>query len=132
MRKNICTEGIINYKLSSFFCFIDITEPGIQCCSPDYAHRLAPEITNPACAPIDVPRSDPFYGPLNMQCLNFIRTDTIAPINCQVGAAQKVCANFKNKMNIFTIKKKQKYFFLSKNSLIFFKKVNILIAKLLC
>lgn len=43
------------------------------------------------CWPIYVPPGDPFYGPLNVTCLNFIRSG-VCPI-CQLGPRQQINKN---------------------------------------
>lgn len=78
---------------SRFFFRIDKSQSGILCCAPDYSHRLAPEVLNPACEPIDIPTTDPFFGPRSMKCQNFVRIETTVPLNCEIGPVHKVFIN---------------------------------------
>ncbi|KAG6441268.1 hypothetical protein O3G_MSEX001737 [Manduca sexta] len=38
--------------------------------------------TNPNCAPINISRNDPVYGPINKVCMDLVRTDTTKYENC--------------------------------------------------
>ncbi|XP_075975930.1 peroxidase-like [Anticarsia gemmatalis] len=51
------------------------------CC--DDSGQLAPDVTtNPACAPILIPHSDPIHAPQGTQCLNFVRSATTRDRGC--------------------------------------------------
>lgn len=81
---------ILIFLLAIVFPFLDRSLPGVQCCSQDFSRRLPPEITSPACSPVDVPVNDYFYSQYNVKCLNYIRSETSLPESCAVGAFETV------------------------------------------
>ncbi|XP_048489572.1 peroxidase isoform X2 [Plutella xylostella] len=53
----------------------------VTCCD-DSGQLTSDAVTNPACAPILVPPTDPIQVPLGGQCLNFVRTATTRDRRC--------------------------------------------------
>ncbi|GFR01382.1 peroxidase [Trichonephila clavata] len=62
----------------------------ISCCHPDIVEN--PNLLHPECMAIGVPADDPFYGPLGVRCLDFVRS---APMPGE-------CPGEREQMNIVT------------------------------
>ncbi|KAG8191257.1 hypothetical protein JTE90_003269 [Oedothorax gibbosus] len=62
----------------------------ISCCSPDIVEN--PNLLHPECMAIGIPKDDPFYGPLNVKCLDFVRS---APVTGS-------CPGEREQMNLVT------------------------------
>lgn len=58
--------------------------PGITCCAPDGVTVLPKSLLHPFCDPIKVSKSDDFFGPNNVTCLNFVRTQTAMSNDCKL------------------------------------------------
>ncbi|KFM73005.1 Peroxidase, partial [Stegodyphus mimosarum] len=62
----------------------------ISCCSPEVIEN--PSLLHPECMAIGVPEDDPFYGPLGVKCLDFVRS---APVPGE-------CPGEREQMNLVT------------------------------
>lgn len=62
----------------------------MSCCTADYSSALKPNLRNPSCIPITVAKDDPFYAKRNIQCLNFVRMQTILDVCCNATHARVV------------------------------------------
>lgn len=62
----------------------------MRCCSADYTERLANNIMDYGCLPIDISSDDDYYSQYNMTCMELIRTAPMLPRNCRLGAAEPV------------------------------------------
>lgn len=54
------------------FIFAGHKGASISCCDPKVLNDSA--LLHPECMPILVPENDPFYGPLGVKCLDFVRS----------------------------------------------------------
>lgn len=52
--------------------FVGHKGASISCCDPQVLNDSA--LLHPECMPIRVPEDDPFYGPLGVKCLDFVRS----------------------------------------------------------
>lgn len=46
---------------------------GARGCTRDGRH-LPQDLVSPFAAPINIPKNDPYYGPLNVTCMDFVTT----------------------------------------------------------
>lgn len=60
----------------------------IQCCSSGL--RLSSHLLHPECFPIDIPRNDLFFGRLNEQCMEFVRSMPAERPDCSLGPREQV------------------------------------------
>lgn len=58
--------------------------PGINCCTTNGVTVQPKSLLHPFCDPIRVSKSDDFYGPYNVTCLNFVRTQTAINNDCKL------------------------------------------------
>lgn len=65
------------------------TGPGANCCTNDRSKVLQPELQTDSCLPIPVPANDSFYSEHNVQCLNFVRSQTLNKNDCSFRQAQQ-------------------------------------------
>lgn len=78
---------------------------GIQCCSKDYYTILPTAIAHPACAPIQIPIDDDYFGAKNIRCMNYVRSQTVIDNSCKFGSAKQanVVSSFLDLSNIYGI-----------------------------
>lgn len=76
---------------------------GMRCCSADYTERLANNIMDYGCLPIDISSDDDYYSQYNMTCMELIRTAPMLPRNCRLGAAEPVWQKNQFKNDSFQI-----------------------------
>jgi peroxidase len=60
---------------------------GIRCCAHLNKHQLSPSLTHSSCLPIVISRSDTFYSPKNVRCMDFVRSNIVSndPHRVKVG-----------------------------------------------
>jgi len=61
---------------------------GIKCCDDATGQPLR-EVKHPACFPIEIPASDPFYSQYNQTCMHFIRSLPGKQLDCSFGFGEQ-------------------------------------------
>lgn len=56
-----------------------------RCCKDGGRDFVPREFLHPECMPIEVPPSDPFYGPKGVRCLDFVRSSPAPRDDCALG-----------------------------------------------
>ncbi|XP_060802985.1 peroxidasin homolog [Amyelois transitella] len=56
-----------------------------RCCKDGGRDVVPKELLHPECLPIEVPPSDPFYGPRGVRCLDFVRSSPAPRDDCALG-----------------------------------------------
>ncbi|XP_059059123.1 uncharacterized protein LOC131852476 [Achroia grisella] len=56
-----------------------------RCCKNGGRGIVPKELLHPECFPIEVPPSDPFYGPRGVRCLDFVRSSPAPRDDCSLG-----------------------------------------------
>ncbi|CAB3223593.1 unnamed protein product [Arctia plantaginis] len=56
-----------------------------RCCKDGGRDFVPKELLHPECLPITVPKSDPFYGPKGIRCLDFVRSAPASRDDCALG-----------------------------------------------
>ncbi|GBM16293.1 Peroxidasin [Araneus ventricosus] len=89
--KKIKPDSDVTLLFTSFGLIVDhdmvetaINTDGIPCCSEKF--DMYPESRPRECLQIDVPDGDPFYGPRNVKCLNFVRS---VPVHGECGGRRE-------------------------------------------
>ena len=81
-------QYILNFYNKSNLYFTENNSP-IECCDQDSVH-IQPRYLHPSCHPIFVPSNDPFYGPIRVTCLNYVRSALAINEQCKFGGAEQV------------------------------------------
>lgn len=63
---------ILHLTIILYLKYLGHKGASISCCDPKVLND--PALLHPECMPISVPDDDPFYGPLNVTCLDFVRS----------------------------------------------------------
>ena len=61
---------------------------GIKCCD-EFTGQPLKELRHPACFPIEIPASDPFYAKYNQTCMHFIRSLPGKQLDCSFGFGEQ-------------------------------------------
>ena len=69
------------------FGFISVDGEGIECCPND---RVPTTPVHRYCSPIIINHDDPFYGPKQKYCMNFVRSRLGLDESCTFGHAEQV------------------------------------------
>ena len=69
---------------------IDAGGDGYRCCNADYTEPLPEQDQHFGCMPVEVPKDDRYLSRFNIGCLNFVRTQTGLPNDCNLKPAELV------------------------------------------
>lgn len=62
------------------------TTTSTRCCSSGNAEVLSGDLSDSACLPVEIPDDDSFFAPVNVGCLNMVRSQTASsPADVQFG-----------------------------------------------
>ncbi len=61
----------------------------IKCCTP-HGKPVPEDKTHPECRAIRVPDDDPFYAPLGVVCMNFVRSTPAPRVDCSLGPREQM------------------------------------------
>ena len=74
----------------------------IRCCSGGNKNVLPPSLSHSSCLPVAVGKNDPFYGPADVRCLNFVRSElSTSPSRTQYGEIMNKASAFMDQSIIY-------------------------------
>uniref|UniRef100_T1IHP0 Peroxidase n=1 Tax=Strigamia maritima TaxID=126957 RepID=T1IHP0_STRMM len=74
----------ISHDIAHISQAVGIRGRRLKCCN------VEPDELHPECAPITISNTDPFYGPLGVTCLDYIRSCTGPRTGCMLGPREQV------------------------------------------
>lgn len=97
-------EMVNNIKLIAInsFNYLLLLE-GIRCCANFNKIHLPTTLTNSACLPITISKSDPFYSQRNIKCMGFVRSQMISnnPYRIDIGEQANTVTSFLDHSTIY-------------------------------
>lgn len=75
------------------FINLGVTKKAIECCHEN-GSPLPPRHKHPLCAPITIPKLDPFFHPLGRTCMNYVRSALALPHDCTFGYRDQVTRQY--------------------------------------